>query len=253
MLTVYVGWDSREPEAFDVCKFSILEHASIPVSVIPLKRRDLIDRMLYWREEDSRDSTEFTITRFMVPWLNGYQGKAIFCDCDFLFETDIKDLVDQFDKTKAVQVVKHDYAPKEKTKFLGHEQHIYPKKNWSSMIMWNCDHESNRRVSLEVINSKDPSYLHQFKWLEDNEIGEISHEWNWLEGHYQEPRDGSPKAIHFTRGGPWFKGYENVQYADKWLSAQKRLEEQNDTSITGKLNQRDSFEPELECPSRRIG
>ena len=256
MLTVYVGWDSKEPEAFDVCKFSIEEHATIPVSVIPLKRQQFIERKLYWREPDSRDSTEFTITRFMVPWLNGYEGKAIFCDCDFLFETDIKELVDQFDKTKAVQVVKHDYTPKEKTKFLGHEQHIYPKKNWSSMVMWNCGHESNRRVSLEVINSKEPSYLHQFKWLDDDEIGEISHEWNWLEGHYQEPQDGSPKAIHFTRGGPWFEGYENVQYADRWLSAQKRLEEQNDTTITGECDQGHPFEPELEFGfngARRIG
>ena len=224
MINVYVGWDSKEPEAFDVCKFSILEHASVPVNVVALKREQLRESKLYWRTNDV-GSTEFTISRFLVPYLNGYEGKAIFCDCDFLFEEDIKYLYDQFDDSKAVQVVKHDYRPKEKTKFHGHAQEIYPKKNWSSMVLWNCDHESNNRVTLDVINTKEPSYLHQFKWLHDDEIGEVSHEWNWLEGHYQEPQDGSPKAIHFTRGGPWFQGYENVQYADRWLAAQKRLEE----------------------------
>jgi len=104
-----------------------------------------------------------------------------------------------------------------------------------------------------VINSKDPGYLHQFKWLQDDDIGEISHEWNWLEGHYQEPRDGSPKAIHYTRGGPWFEGYENVQYADRWLSAQKRLKEQNDAAIIRERDPRDHGSSEPEYPSRRIG
>jgi lipopolysaccharide biosynthesis glycosyltransferase len=174
----------------------------------------------------------------MVPWLNGYSGKAIFCDCDFLFEHDIFDLVSQFDKNKAVQVVKHDYTPKEKVKFHGHVQHVYPRKNWSSMVMWNCGHRANSALNLDVINTKDPSFLHQFQWLDDDQIGEVSHEWNWLEGHYQEPEDGSPKAIHFTRGGPWFEGYENVQYADRWLATQKRLKEKNESSITGKFDQR---------------
>ena len=254
MLTVYVGWDSKEPEAFDVCKHSIEETASETVSVIPLKKQQFIERQLYWRQEDSRDSTEFTMTRFMVPWLNGYYGKAVFCDCDFLFETDIMELVAQFDKTKAVQVVKHDYTPKEKTKFHGHTQHVYPRKNWSSLVLWNCEHEANRALNLDVINSKDPSYLHQFKWLQDDEIGELSHEWNWLEGHYQEPEDGSPKAIHFTRGGPWFEGYENVQYADRWLAAQKRLKEKDDDSpLTRELNQRHNGSSNPEYVARRIG
>lgn len=218
MYNIYVGWDSKEPIAYDVCKFSILQNASINVNVIPLKITQLRECGLYTRGDDI-GSTEFTISRFLVPYLNNYEGVAVFCDCDFLYQTDVSELFDLFDESKAVQVVKHDYTPKESTKFLGHTQHVYPRKNWSSLVMWNCSHKSNKRVSIDMVNSKEPSYLHQFKWLDDNEIGEISHEWNWLEGHYSEPQDGSPKAIHFTRGGPWFEGYENVQYADRWNAA----------------------------------
>lgn len=221
---VYVGWDSRETIAFDVCEHSIQEHTTVPVSVHPLAINSLVSDGLYWREPDI-GSTEFTISRFLVPFLNDYQGVALFCDCDFLFECDIKQLFEQFDPTKAVQVVKHDYQPKETTKFLNNVQHQYPRKNWSSLVMWNCAHPANRAVDLNMVNSKEPSFLHQFKWLTDDLIGEISHEWNWLEGHYTEPQDGSPKAIHYTRGGPWFEDCQHVQYADRWLNALKQLEE----------------------------
>ena len=216
MLTVYVGWDSKEPEAFDVCRFSIEENCSIPVSVIPLKRKQFIERKLYWRDQDSRDSTEFTMTRFMVPWLNGYQGKALFCDCDFLFQADLKELIDQFDKSKAVQVVKHDYTPKETTKMDGQVQTVYPRKNWSSMVLWNCGHEKNKILTPEFLNNQTPKFLHRFSWLEDSEIGDLPHHYNWLVGWYREPEDGSPKILHYTEGGPWFDGYRHCDYSDDW-------------------------------------
>lgn len=223
-VNVYVGWDSREAVAFDVCKHSILERSSIDVNVIPLKQKDLRATNLYWRGEDI-GSTEFTITRFLVPYLNGYRGPALFCDCDFLFDCDIAELFDLYDESKAVQVVKHDYAPPEKKKFLDNIQYHYPRKNWSSLVLWNTGHELNQQMTLNMVNSKEPSFLHQFKWLPDEMIGELGHEWNWLEGHYHEPEDGSPKVIHYTRGGPWFPGYENVDYADRWNKELKDYKE----------------------------
>lgn len=221
---VFVGWDSKEPEAYDVCEFSMRRRTQDNLFIFPLKMDQLVALRQYWREPDI-GSTEFTITRFLVPHLMGYTGVALFCDCDFLFLTDVSRLFAQFDETKAVQVVKHDYRPKETTKFLNNVQHQYPRKNWSSMVLWNCSHPANRVVDLNMVNSKEPSYLHQFKWLADDLIGDLSHEWNWLEGHYYEPEDGRPKAIHYTRGGPWFEEYKDVEYADRWQKEYKQLQE----------------------------
>ena len=220
-MKIFIGWDSREEIAFEVCKYSILKHASIPVEIIPLKQTELREKNVYWREQDI-GSTEFTLTRLLAPYLSHYVGVSLFVDCDFLFERDVKELLDCFDENKAIQVVKHEYIPKETTKFLNNVQHVYPRKNWSSLMLFNCEHPANRIIDTQLVNNMEPSYLHRFQWLEDELIGDISHEWNWLEGHYKEPEDGSPKAIHYTRGGPWFEGYENVEYADRW---DKALEE----------------------------
>lgn len=217
-MKIFIGWDSKEEIAYEVCKFSILKHASIPVEIIPLKQTELREKSLYWREQDI-GSTEFTLTRFLTPYLSHYVGVSLFVDCDFLFERDIKELLDCYDENKAVQVVKHEYIPKETTKFLNNVQHVYPRKNWSSLMLFNCEHPSNRIIDTQLVNNMEPSYLHRFQWLEDELIGNISHEWNWLEGHYKEPEDGSPKAIHYTRGGPWFEGYEEVDYAERWKQA----------------------------------
>ena len=222
MYNVYIGWDSKEPIAYDVCKYSINRESSIDVNTIPLIQNELRERQLYWRDQDI-GSTEFTITRFLVPYLNGYSGIALFCDCDFLYVEDIKKLFDQFDPSKAIQVVKHEYDPVEDSKFLGNVQHKYPKKNWSSLMLFNCDHPGNKALTLDCVNQQPPSYLHQLKWLDHDDIGELSHEWNWLEGHYREPQDGSPKAIHYTRGGPWFEECAGVEYADDWNQALQEL------------------------------
>lgn len=223
-MKIFIGWDSKEEIAYEVCKFSILEKASIPVEIYPLKQVELRQKGFYWRDQDI-GSTEFTLTRFLTPWLSHYEGISLFVDCDFLFESDVKELLNSFDSSKAIQVVKHDYIPQEATKFLGNVQHSYPRKNWSSCILWNCSHPANKIIDTYAVNNNEPSYLHRFKWLEDELIGDLDHRWNWLEGHYKEPRDGSPKAIHYTRGGPWFKGYENVEYAERWNKALERFKE----------------------------
>ena len=223
-LTIYIGWDSREPIAADVCKHSILEHASIPVNIVYLKQEELRKQGIYFRDVDNLGSTEFTFTRFLVPYLNNYDEFAVFVDCDFVFLEDVAEMLKLADTKKAVQVVQHDYTPPKGVKMDGKEQLPYPRKNWSSMILWNCAHKDNRTVDLDFVNSATGQELHRFTWLKDRDIGNLSPEWNWLVGWYREVRDGYPKALHYTLGGPWFDNYQDCEYADVWERYRQNLE-----------------------------
>lgn len=214
-MKVFVGWDSREDIAYQVCKHSILQHAP-SADIMPLVQADLRSVGLYRREVDPLSSTEFTFTRFLIPAIMNYKGWALFCDCDIIFLEDIKNLFDQVDDKYAVMCVHHDYVAKEGIKMDGKVQTMYPRKNWSSVMLINCGHPSNHVLTPELVNIESGKYLHRFSWLEDHEIGEISHEWNWLVGVYSEPENGHPKAIHYTDGGPWFDNYKDCEYADKW-------------------------------------
>jgi lipopolysaccharide biosynthesis glycosyltransferase len=216
MNKVYVGYDSREDVAWKICFSSIIKRATTPCEVKPIIQQELRDYNIYRRPIDKNASTEFSITRFLVPFLNEYEGWAVYCDCDFLWLDDITKLFDQADDKYAVQVVKHDYTPKNNIKMDGQKQHLYPRKNWSSMVLWNCSHPANKKLTLKVVNEQVPSFLHRFQWIDDSEIGEVSLEWNWLTDWYKEPEDGSPKALHYTEGGPWMAGYENTAYSKKW-------------------------------------
>ena len=217
-IDVYIGWDSREPIAAEVCRYSLLKHASIPVNVHYLKRNELIEQGLYTRDTDPLSSTEFTFTRFLVPTLQNYEGTAIFMDSDMIWLTDIAELLAEVDPTKAVTCVHHDYTPPEGVKMDGQQQLHYPRKNWSSMVVWNCGHKENRKVTVKEVNNWSGAELHRFMWLDDKHIGKISPEWNWLVGWYREGRDGEPKILHYTEGGPWFNNYRNCEYADTWNS-----------------------------------
>lgn len=218
MLNIYVGWDSREDVAYQVCKYSILKHSK-DVNVIPLKLPELVSRELYYREKDKLGSTEFTFSRFLVPYLNQYKGKAVFVDCDFLFTQDINNVLDHFDESKAVHCVQHNYVPSETLKMDGKLQYVYPRKNWSSFVLWNCEHPSNAQVDINMVNGQSGQFLHRFQWLDDEEIGMLPKTWNWLEGWYNYPDDSSaPAAIHYTRGGPYFRNYTSVDGAELWLS-----------------------------------
>lgn len=216
-INIYVGWDSREPIAADVLSHSILKYTSVPVNIVYLKQDKLRSEGLYWRETDPLASTEFTFTRFLVPYLNNYEGHAIFVDCDFLCLTDLAELIEQADSKKAVQVVQHDYTPAKGVKMDGRQQLPYPRKNWSSMILWNCAHKDNKKVDLDFVNTATGQELHRFTWLNDKDIGNLSPEWNWLVGWYREQRDGYPKWLHYTEGGPWFDDYRNCEYSEVWL------------------------------------
>ncbi len=209
-MKIYMGYDSREQDAYDVAE------RSTGTKVLPLIQSDLRAQGMYSRPVDDMASTEFSFTRFLVPHLNGYEGWALFVDCDVLFLESPRELFNLADDKYAVQCVKHDYVPASKTKMDGKVQHLYPRKNWSSVMLFNCAHLSNRVLTPELVNSATGSFLHQMKWLKDEEIGELPKEWNWLVGWYREPEDGHPKLLHYTEGGPWFKGYENCEYSDVW-------------------------------------
>ena len=214
---VYIGYDTREDLAYQVSKFSILNQSE-NITINPLKLNELKDKKLYWRDEDKLGSTEFTFSRFLVPELNEFNGWALFCDCDILFLEDANNLFELAEEKYAVMCVQHDYKPKEGVKMDGKAQTLYPRKNWSSLVLWNCSHPSNKVITKELVNQPDTTgkYLHRFSWLKDEEIGSLPCQWNWLVGWYKEPQDGSPKAIHYTEGGPWFENYRHCEYHQHW-------------------------------------
>jgi lipopolysaccharide biosynthesis glycosyltransferase len=224
-LRFFIGWDKREPEAYDVARYSLVKRASVPVEVTPIKLDELRAKGMYWRTEDPLASTEFTYSRFLTPALAGFKGWAVFCDCDFLFLGDVAGLIDYTKGTKAVYCVHHDYTPKETVKMDGAVQTTYPRKNWSSMMLFNCDHPSVKKLTPEVVNTQTGAYLHRMQWAADDEIGELPVTWNWLEGWNEKPAKGTPNVVHFTRGGPWFANWQNVDYGDLWIAERKAMEQ----------------------------
>ena len=173
---------------------------------------------MYYREVDPLASTEFTYSRFLVPYLNDYKGIAIFCDSDFLWQCDINDLLEYYNHNNAVMCVQHDYKPKTDTKMDGVVQTTYPRKNWSSLMVFNCEHKDIKNLSVENINTKEAKYLHRMEWTDEG--GQIPMTYNWLEGDY--PNDINPKVIHFTNGGPWHETW-NGDYSEKWIEVYNEI------------------------------
>ncbi len=228
-INFFIGYDSKEDIAYRVCKQSLLNNSTSNIKVKSLKLYELIAKNFYTRAVDPLASTEFTYSRFLIPALMNYKGWAIFCDCDFLFFKDINLLFDSIEGDKAVYCVKHDYKPKEKHKMDGQQQTIYPRKNWSSFIVYNCEHPSNKKLTVDLVNSQTGSFLHQFKWLNDNEIGSLDERWNWLEGWSSKNNKKEPYAVHYTRGGPWFDEWQDVEFADEWIKERNKYLEKKFT------------------------
>ncbi len=222
MLNVFVGYDKREHEAWEVCKYSILTHCP-EATVTPIVQKELRSKGIYTRKDDNA-STDFSLTRFLVPYLMHYKDYAVFMDCDMLVNTDIRELFELSDSKFAVQVVKHMHDPWTKEKMDAQKQTKYPKKNWSSLILFNCGHKKNKNLTPEVVSSVTPSFLHRLEWLSESDVGELPLTWNWLEGYYKVPSNGTiPNNIHWTEGGPWFDNYRNVDYADLWDKMYKEM------------------------------
>lgn len=160
-------------------------------------------------------STEFSFSRFLTPYLSGYSGQSLFMDCDMLVRCDIYEILDECDLRHDVFVVKHDYTPKSREKFLGNTQSPYPKKNWSSVMVFNNFMQPVKKLTPEVVSVSSGAYLHQFKWTSEERVGELPKEWNHLVTEYPENPDA--KVVHFTLGTPCFKGYEHQEFADEWF------------------------------------
>jgi hypothetical protein len=214
MLNVYIGYDPRESVAFYTLAHSILRRASIPVSIAPLMQSQL--KGLYRRSRGPTESTEFSLTRFLMPALSEFRGWSIFMDCDMLCRADIAELAREIERQpdKAVLVCQHDYVPKTQRKFLGHVQTKYPRKNWSSLMLFN--NARCRSLSADYVNSASGLELHRFAWIEDAAIGALPLEWNWLVGEYD--YNAAAKIVHFTIGGPYFEAYRACDYAAEWFA-----------------------------------
>ena len=262
--TIYIGYDQKEHKAYEVLRESILSTTSAPVNIIPLVQSSLRRMGLYrraWEQDEENNivdsidkkpfSTDFSFTRFLVPFLNMYEGYAIYMDCDMMVRSDIMEVFNSVRRTNpstALWCVKHYYTPKENRKMDDKVQTVYSRKNWSSFILWNCEHPSHKNLTVDDVNTKPGLWLHNFRWLADlplskyegpysaetkhisyhNEfIGTLPEEWNWLDGHSSEQI--VPKNVHFTTGGPWYPNWvaqrvKDGSYAAEWEAINSTLE-----------------------------
>jgi hypothetical protein len=218
MIRVFIGYDPREAVAFSVLASSIHARASEPVSITPLALSQL--KGVLTRERHPLQSTDFSFSRFLTPYLSGYTGWSVFMDCDMLMLEDIAGLHRLCDDRYAVMVVKHNHVPKETRKFLGEPQSRYEKKNWSSVMLFN--NVRCRALAPEYVNTASGLELHQFKWLDgDGLIGALPDRWNHLVGYNAPRRDAA--LVHYTLGGPYFDEHRNCEYSKEWFDARDAM------------------------------
>lgn len=224
-MNIYIGFDSRndgQKLAYEICKKSILENTKYPdkLKIIPLVKKELEAKNIYYRENDQLASTEFTYTRFLPPYLNNYQDICLFCDSDFLWECDIYAEMTPYihqmlQNNKAIYCVQHDYVPQNTIKMDNYQQTTYPRKNWSSLILFNCNHPDVKNLTVENVNNQSPAWLHRMKWCQDKNIGKLPHTYNYINTVYYDI--DNPKVIHYSDGGPWHYNYQNCKYSEKWI------------------------------------
>jgi lipopolysaccharide biosynthesis glycosyltransferase len=209
-IPVFVGYDPREAIAYHTCANSIIRNSSRPVAIVPVALNLFQD----YSETHTDGSNHFIYTRFLVPYLCDFAGHAIFIDGDMIVRGDIAELWDLRDASKDVQVVKHDYKTRMPVKYLGAKNEDYPRKNWSSVILWNCNSFPNRKLTPEFIQQSTGSFLHRFSWLEDERIDELPPEWNWLPDEYGPNADA--KLLHYTLGTPCFQEFADTPQGNEW-------------------------------------
>jgi lipopolysaccharide biosynthesis glycosyltransferase len=217
LIRIFCGYDPREAVGYHCCSESIIKNSSLPVSITPL----YLPQLQRYAESHTDGSNQFIYSRFLVPWLCNYEGWAIWLDGDMIVKDDIVELWEMRDQEKAVQVVKHDYKTKFPDKYLGNKNQDYPRKNWSSVILWNCSHLSLRGLTPELIQESPGSFLHRFSWIPDEQIGELPKTWNWLVEEYEHNDDA--KLLHFTVGIPAFSEYVRCDHSKDWWNAYKGM------------------------------
>jgi lipopolysaccharide biosynthesis glycosyltransferase len=210
MIPVFIGYDPREAIAFHVCANSIIRHSSQPVQIIPVALNLFRD----YTETHTDGSNHFIYTRFLVPYMMQWQGHAIFIDGDMIVRDDIARLWELRDHSKDVQVVKHNYKTRMPIKYLGSKNEDYPRKNWSSVILWNCNSYPNRKLTPDYVMKATGAELHRFTWCTDDRIGELPPEWNWLPDEYGANPDA--KLLHYTLGTPCFHEFADTPQGSEW-------------------------------------
>lgn len=227
MIRVFIGFDQRESVAYHTLCHSILSRASVPVSITPIKRSLL--KKIHNRPLDAKQSNEFSFTRFLTPYMSGYEGWSIFMDCDMLVLDDIANLWNLRDERYAVMCVKHEYTPHDQVKYLGTIQYRYPRKNWSSVMLMN--NEKCKALTPEYVNTASGLDLHRFTWINDDEIGDLPIEWNHLVSEYDYNKNA--KLIHYTVGGPYFDEYLHCDYSKEWFKERQLMNhcEQRDKAV----------------------
>jgi lipopolysaccharide biosynthesis glycosyltransferase len=222
LVRIVVGFDQREAVAYHAFSQSLIENSSAPLQLTPLSENNLP----FFNDVHSDASNRFVYSRFLTPFLMDYAGWAIFADGDMVCRANISDLWSLRDDEKAVMVVKHDYKTKFSDKYLGNKNENYPRKNWSSVVLWNCGHPKNKILTPKKIASSQGSFLHRFQWLDDSEIGSLPIEWNWLASEYED--NSAAKIIHYTVGTPCFPDFSDAPMSDYWHENFKRLQEGKD-------------------------
>ncbi|HVO07680.1 MAG TPA: glycosyltransferase [Burkholderiaceae bacterium] len=218
VIRLFVGFDPREAVAYHTFCQSVLEKASRPVSFTPL----VLQALPGYTETHTDGSNTFIYSRFLTPHLCDFQGWALFADGDMICRADIAELWALRDERKAVQVVQHDYQTKATVKYLGNKNQNYPRKNWSSVVLWNCAHPKHQLLTPEFLMGQTGAFLHRFSWLDDADIGALPREWNWLTTEYPDNYDA--RLLHYTLGTPCFKAYWDAEMADEWHAHHARAQ-----------------------------
>jgi hypothetical protein len=218
VIRIFVGYDPREAVAYHTFCQSVLEKASVPVAFTPLVLQGLPG---YTELHDDASNT-FVYSRFLTPYLCGYDGWALFVDGDMVCQADIGELWALRDDSKAALVVQHDYQTKAARKYLGNRNDNYPRKNWSSVVLWQCGHPKHRVLTPGFLMRQTGAFLHRFSWLDDSDIGALPTEWNWLTTEY--PDNPSAKLLHYTLGTPCFEEYRSCDMADVWHAQHARAQ-----------------------------
>ena len=209
-IPVFVGYDPREAIAYHVCANSIIRNASAPVAIIPVALNLFTD----YKETHGDNSNHFVYTRFLVPYLMDFKGRAIFIDGDMVVRGDIIELYESLQTAHDVAVVKHDYKTRMPVKYMGAPNEDYPRKNWSSVIVWDCQSYPNRRLTPDFVQKQPGSFLHRFAWIDDDRIQALPPEWNWLPDELGENTEA--KLLHYTLGTPCFREFADTTQAAEW-------------------------------------
>lgn len=207
---IFIGYDPVEAVVYHTCVESLIKTSTQPLTITPLHLGNLSSYV----ETHDDGSNSFIYSRFLVPYLANYQGWCLFIDGDMILNEDVNELFALSNESKAVLVVKHDYKTRMAKKYLGAPNEDYPRKNWSSVILWNCGHPKNKCLSPEFVAQSTGKFLHRFTWLDDSDIGSLPIEWNWLPDEFGANKKA--KLLHYTLGAPCFNDFKNTESSELW-------------------------------------